>query len=116
VSGGAALDEALENGETVEYRTGMVVPFPKADSTMRSILEGWDAWVLASGANTTGFRVGNGRVKIKNYFMFVSAEANNCSEYLAAASNLRGTHRVCRRFSLPSLSPLASRTRTIATH
>jgi hypothetical protein len=94
VAGGAALDEALRNGETVEYRTGMVVPDPARDNTMKSILEGWDVWVLASGANTTGFPVGNGRVRIKNTFVVVTADSNKCNEYLAAATDLIDNQKV----------------------
>ena len=88
------MDKALENGETVEYRTGMVVPDPAHDDAMRSMLAGWDVWALTSGANTTGFRVSNGRVRIKNTNMIVSAKAT-CSDYLSAATILLRDHKVC---------------------
>lgn len=67
---------------------------PGTQSTSRAILMGWDAWLVASKANTTGLTLGNGHLRILNTNIMVS-DSPNCTEYAAAARELVNVHKVC---------------------
>uniref|UniRef100_A0A061QMG7 Leucine-binding protein domain-containing protein n=1 Tax=Tetraselmis sp. GSL018 TaxID=582737 RepID=A0A061QMG7_9CHLO len=79
--------QALETGGKVEYRTGMIVcPEDKSDST-RDIAEGWQLWMLRSGAASTGLPVGNGWVLVNHTTIYMSTK-DTCEDWLKQANIL----------------------------
>lgn len=90
----SALDAALQDGATVEYRTGMVIVEPSNPrSREQARLNGWDLWLERSGALGDGIPVGHGRVKVLHTTLFVPHNAT-CERFYAAARELIDVHKV----------------------
>lgn len=90
----SALDAALRDGDTVEYRTGLVSLQPSSPrSREQARLNGWNLWLERSGALSVGIPVGGGRVKIRHTTLYVPANAT-CEQFYRAAVELIDTHKV----------------------